>query len=67
MSIVVLAPGSRERVAAGFTLVEVVVALSILSLVMLTTITGLRTLANTQGALDRLTNRVDQVLSLIHI
>jgi general secretion pathway protein J len=61
MSIVVLAPGSRERVAAGFTLVEVVVALSILSLVMLTTITGLRTLANTQGALDRLTNRVDQV------
>lgn len=45
----------------GFTLVEVVVALAILSLVMLTTITGLRTLANTQGALDRMTGRIDQV------
>ena len=47
--------------AGGFTLVEVVVALAILSLVMLTTITGLRTLANTQAALDRMTGRIDQV------
>lgn len=45
----------------GFTLVEVVVALAILSLVMLTTITGLRTLANTQSTLDRITGRIDQV------
>ncbi len=43
----------------GFSLVEVVVALSILSLVMLATITGLRTLANTPGALDRMVERVD--------
>ena len=49
------------RVSKGFTLVEVVVALAILSLVMLTTITGLRTLANTQGALDRMTGRIDEV------
>ncbi len=49
------------RPVTGFTLVEVVVALAILSLVMLTTITGLRTLANTQGALDRITGRVDQL------
>lgn len=45
----------------GFTLVEVVVALSILSLIMLATITALRTLANTQGTLDRMTRRVDEV------
>jgi len=45
----------------GFTLVEVMVALSILSLVMLVTVTGLRTLANTQAAIDRVTERVDEV------
>lgn len=49
------------RRPAGFTLVEVVVALAILSLVMLATITGLRTLANTQGTLERMTDRVDEV------
>jgi len=52
------------RVFKGFTLVEVVVALAILSLVMLTTITGLRTLANTQTALDRMTGRIDEVRSV---
>ena len=45
----------------GFTLVEVVVALAILSLVMLATVTGLRTLANTQGAIERMTGRVDEM------
>jgi general secretion pathway protein J len=45
----------------GFTLVEVVVALAILSLVMLATITGLRTLANTQVAIERMTGRVDEM------
>ena len=45
----------------GFSLVEVVVALSILSLVMLATITGLRTLANTQISLERMTERVDEL------
>lgn len=49
---------ARQR---GFTLVEVMVALTILSLVMLATITALRTLANTQTALERLTQRVDEV------
>lgn len=51
----------RGRAAGGFTLVEVVVALGILSLVMLVTITGLRTLANTQAALERMTARIDEV------
>jgi general secretion pathway protein J len=48
----------RQR---GFTLVEVMVALTVLSLVMLATITGLRTLANTQVAIERMTHRIDEV------
>ena len=48
----------------GFTLVEVMVALTILSLVMMATVTGLRTLANTQGAIERTTNRVDEIRSV---
>lgn len=47
--------------ARGFTLVEVVVALSVLALVLLATVTALRTFANTQTSLDRLTGRVDEV------
>lgn len=45
----------------GFTLVEVVVALGILSLIMLATVTALRTFANTQGSIDRLTTRIDEM------
>ena len=45
----------------GFTLVEVVVALSILSLVLLATISALRTFGNTQVSVEKLTNRVDEV------
>jgi general secretion pathway protein J len=48
----------------GFTLVEVMVALTILSLVMLATVTALRTLANTQAAIERMTDRVDEVRSV---
>lgn len=50
-----------SRAAGGFTLVEVVVALTILALIMLATVTGLRTLANTQGTLERVTARIDEV------
>jgi general secretion pathway protein J len=49
------------RAQQAFTLVEVMVALSILSLVMLATVTGLRTLANTQLAIERTTSRIDEV------
>ena len=57
--------GFRSTVAAeGFTLVEVMVALTILSLVMMATVTGLRTLANTQSAIERMTSRVDEVRSV---
>ena len=49
---------------AGFTLVEVMVALTIFSLVMVVTVTGFRTLGNTQGAITRLTDRVDEIRSV---
>ena len=45
----------------GFTLVEVMVALTILSLVLLATVTGLRTLGNTQLSIERATTRVEEV------
>ncbi|MEP0202292.1 MAG: prepilin-type N-terminal cleavage/methylation domain-containing protein [Halioglobus sp.] len=46
---------------SGFTLVEVMVALTILSLVMLATVSGFRTLATTQSTLDRTINRIDEI------
>lgn len=54
----------QARSNCGFTLVEVMVALTILSLIMLTTITSLRTLGNTQVAIDRLTERVDEMRTI---
>lgn len=55
-------PQRTQRVGgAGFTLVEVMVSIALLSLILLTTITALRTLGNTQGSIERLTNRVDEV------
>jgi general secretion pathway protein J len=48
----------------GFTLVEVVVATAVLSLLLLATVTALRTLGNTQAALERHTVRVDEVRSV---
>ena len=50
----------------GFTLVEVMVALTILSLVMLATVSGFRTLAQTQTTLDRTINRVDEIRTVSH-
>ncbi|MEH6590822.1 MAG: prepilin-type N-terminal cleavage/methylation domain-containing protein [Halioglobus sp.] len=50
-----------RSMSAGFTLIEVIVALSILSLVMLATVTALRTFANTQSTLDRMISRIDEV------
>ena len=48
----------------GFTLVEVVVATAVLSLLLLATVSALRTLGNTQAALERQTSRVDEVRSV---
>ncbi|NQY02335.1 MAG: prepilin-type N-terminal cleavage/methylation domain-containing protein [Halieaceae bacterium] len=61
-----MSPGVPKRTQrdAGFTLIEVMVALTILSLVMVVTVTGLRTLGNTQSAITRLTDRVDEIRSV---
>mgnify|MGYP001589431526 CR=1 FL=1 len=50
-----------RQTGAGFTLVEVLIALTILSLVLTLTVTGLRTLGNTQAAMTRTIDRVDEV------
>jgi general secretion pathway protein J len=51
----------RPGGSRGFTLVEVVVSLAVLSLIMLATVTGLRTLGNTQVTVDRQVDRVSEV------
>lgn len=62
MTVCSVGANSAWRVGSeGFSLVEVIVALSILSLVLLATVTGLRTLANTQVTIERMTERVDEV------
>ena len=57
-------PDSGPGSATGFTLIEVIVALAILSLIMLATVSALRTFANTQGSLDELTGRIDEVRTI---
>ena len=56
---------SCSRVASrGFTLVEVIVSLAILSLIMVATISALRTFGQTQTSLDRVIQRIDEVRSV---
>ena len=53
--------GPKSR---GFTLVEVIVALGVLSLILLATVSALRTFANTQVSLDKMVERVDEVRTI---
>lgn len=55
---------SNQGAVGGFTLVEVLVAVTILSMVMLATVTGLRTLASSQIALERQIDRNDALRSV---
>lgn len=50
--------------AGGFTLVEMMVALAIMSLIMLATVTALRSLGSTQVSLERVTARNDEIRSV---
>ena len=52
------------RRSRGFTLVEVIVALGIFSLIMLATVSGYRTLGNTASTIDRMTDRTDELRSV---
>lgn len=51
----------RGNCSAGFTLVEVVVALSIMSLLMIAVTAAMRTLGNSQSSIERVTDRIDEV------
>lgn len=53
-----------KRAAKGFTLVEVIVALAIFSLIMLGVISALRTFGNTSSSLARMTERTDELRSV---
>jgi general secretion pathway protein J len=53
----------RNR-SGGFTLVEVVVALAVLSLLMVAVVAALRTFGNTQGSLDKIAGRIDEIRSV---
>lgn len=54
----------RYPKSRGFTLVEVMVSLAVLSLILLATVSALRTFANTQGSLERKIARVDEIRSV---
>jgi general secretion pathway protein J len=54
----------KSNRAGGFTLVEVVVALAVLSLLMIAVVAALRTFGNTQGSLDKLAGRIDEIRSV---
>jgi len=49
------------RRARGFTLLEVMIALVLLSMVMVATIAAMRTLGNTQATIGEVTGRVDEI------
>ena len=47
--------------ARGFTLMEVMIALTLLSMMMIAIVSSLRTFANTRTTLERMTGRVDEI------
>ena len=49
------------KLARGFTLMEVIVALALLSLLTLATVAAMRTFGNTRATLEDITGRVDDV------
>lgn len=55
---------SIARGSRGFTLVEVIVALAVLSLIMLATVSGFRTLGNTARVLDARIDKTDELRSV---
>jgi general secretion pathway protein J len=52
---------SLPAASTGFTLIEVLIALTLFSLIMLSTVTGFRTLARTQLATEEVSLRNDEV------
>lgn len=52
---------TRKNASRGFTLVEVVVALTVLSMISLTTLTAIRTFGTTQEKLDVVSDRTQEM------
>ncbi|MEM1113670.1 MAG: prepilin-type N-terminal cleavage/methylation domain-containing protein [Pseudomonadota bacterium] len=53
-----------DHAQCGFTLVEVMVSITVLSMILLATVSALRTFGNTQTSLQSMTHRVDEVRSV---
>jgi len=53
--------GTTSAGKSGFTLVEVIVSLAVLSLILLATVTALRTFANTQQTMTRTISQIDEM------
>jgi len=51
----------RPHPQRGFTLVEIMISIAVLSMISLAMVTAMRTLANTQESLTRITDRVDEM------
>src|SRR5690606_6009533 len=51
----------RRLSQCGFTLVEIMISIAVLSLISLGVLSAMRTLANTQESLTRTTDRVDEM------
>jgi general secretion pathway protein J len=45
----------------GFTLIEVMIALTLLSMIMVAIIAAMRTFGNTKATIQQVTNRVDEI------
>jgi general secretion pathway protein J len=54
----------KSRRSGGFTLVEVVVALAVMSLLMIAVVAALRPFGHTQESLDRIADRIDDIRSV---
>ncbi len=52
---------SVDSVQKGFTLVEVLLAITLLTLILSATVSALRTFGNTQNSLERVISRVDEI------
>src|SRR5690606_36445524 len=52
---------NRQHPQSGFTLVEIMISIAVLSMISLAMVTAMRTLANTQESLTRTTDRVDEM------
>ena len=50
-----------QRLARGFTLVEILVAMSLLAVVMAATLSAMRTMAQTEVRVDERLQRIDQM------